>query len=418
MRGSILWRLYQTAVIVFAFFLLFKSAPQLGESLVSYDYQQWEALALLGFLLLLAELNYIPAREGDFITASYPFLLVLLIGLGFPTTIWLLWFMAFLIPIISQRENLWGSLTESSLKVVPLYFPNLLFQAVGGKAETFEIRVLYALLVGIVYYVCERVMVGIEVALREGRLFKRNFWISRWEESHLRYLLFLIGAMLLAAAYSTTFQLPYFILMGFYLSLVIYILRSAEMNRLGRRGIFEAFSEIVEGRWMGMQEHGKRVGMLVEEITKILDLPYEERERLILTAILHDIGVVDTPYELLNHPTPKGEQSEEFKHHVIRSAEILEAFPQLKELAYYVRYHHERPDGSGYPEGRKGKEVPFWAYVIGACCDFDDMTCYKSWRERIAPARALRMMEETVGKLYDGRAVALLREAAKRLRRY
>lgn len=158
--------------------------------------------------------------------------------------------------------------------------------------------------------------------------------------------------------------------------------------------------------------------MLVDEMTKILDLPYEEREKIILATILHDIGVVDTPYELLNHPTSEGEESEEFKYHVIRSAQILRELPIICVVADYVLYHHERPDGSGYPEGRKNEEVPFWAYAIGAACDFDDMTCYKSWRERIAPAEALRFMEEKVGKLYDGRAVSLLREAAKRLRRY
>jgi len=385
--------------------------------MLGYGHRQWEAFVILSFFILLSEIAYIPGREGDFITASFPFVLVSLIGLGFPLTIWLLWLVAFLTAVISQREDILPSLTTSSLKAVSLYPVALLHQELGWGTEDVYMRVADCLICGIAYYISDRVIVGLEVALRDGRLFKKNFWKSRWEESYWLYLIFLLGGMLLYAGYDTPFQLPLFLLLGFFLLLTIYFIRSAELNRLNTRGVLEAFSEIVEGRWMGMLGHGRRVGMLVEEITKLLDLPYEERERLIFASILHDIGVADTPYEILNYPTQEGEESEEFKYHVIRSAQMLEAIPTLKEAADFVRYHHKRPDGSGYPEGG-GSKVPFWAYVFAACCEFDDMTCYKSWRDRIAPAQALKMMEETAGKLYDARAVALLKKAAKRLGRY
>lgn len=417
-RDEIPWRLYQVAIISLAFLLLYIYSSPLAQDILQFGYRQWEALIVLAFFIFLGEISYTPAREGDFITVSFPFVLVSLIGLGFPTTLWLLWLVSFLTSIIGRRENILLALTQTSLKVVSLYLPFLLFQALGGKAEDVYSRIVFALLGGIAYYISDRVIVGLEVALKDRRLFKKNFWKSRWEESHMRYLFFVLGAMLISAGYDTPFQLPLFLLLGFFTSLEIYFIRAVELNRLNTRGIFEAFSEIAEGRWMGMVGHGKRVGMLVDEITKILDLPYEERERLILASILHDIGIVDTPYELLNYPTSEGEESEAFKRHAIRSAEILSQLPVVGVVADCVLYHHERPNGSGYPEGRKGEKVPFCAYIIGACCDFDDMTCYKSWRERIPPAQALRMMEESAGELYDKRAVALLREAAKRLRRY
>lgn len=418
MKDNILWRLYQVAIISIAFFLLFQNSPSFAEDMLSYGHRQWEAFVLLTFYILLGEIAYIPGREGDFINANFPFTLVSLIGLGFPTTIWLLWLVSFLTSVISRRENLLPSLNTSSLKVVALYPPFLLLQHLGKGTEDVYIRVAHTILCGIAYYISDRIIVGLEVALKDGRLLKKNFWKSRWEESYMRYLLFLLGALLLVSGLNTQFQLPLFLVLGFFIWLAIYFIRSAEMNRINTRGIFEAFSEIAEGRWMGMLGHGRRVGMLVDEITKILDLPYEEREKIILASILHDIGIVDTPYELLNYPTPEGEESEEFKYHVIRSAEIVRVLPIIYVAGDYIHYHHERPDGSGYPEGRRGEDIPFWAYVIGACCDFDEMTCYKSYRERIAPAQALKIIEEGVGKLYDGKAVSLLREAAKRLGRY
>jgi len=418
MRDKILWRIYQIAIVIYSFYLLSQNVVPWSETVLAFNFRQWEAFIFLSFLLLLSEIFYVPGREGDFLTASYPFSLTLLMSLGFPTAIWTLWFISFLTSTVVRRDNLLRSLTESSLKVVSLYPIYLLLIAMGGRGGIVNLVVLKTIACGVGYFASDRIIVGLETALEQGRVFKKNFWLSRWEESYLWYLLLLLGAIILSAAYDTPFQMAAFAISGFFLILFIYIMRATSMNRINTRGVFEAFAEIAEGRWMGMVGHGKRVGMLVDEIAKALDIPYDEREKIVLASIIHDIGIVDVPYELLHHPTEEGEKSEGFKYHVIRSAEILERLGYLRTVADYVRYHHERPDGSGYSEGKKGDEIPFWAYVIGACCDFDDKTCYKSFRERIAPAQALRMMEETAGKFYDERAVALLRRAGKKLGRY
>ncbi|MGB9607726.1 MAG: HD-GYP domain-containing protein [bacterium] len=418
MKDKILWRIYQVAIIAGSFYLLSQSAPPLAQTILSFDFLQWEAYIFLSLLILLSESLYVPGREGDFLTSHFPYALTLLLGAGFPLTIWTVWFISFLVSVISLRRDLLRSLTESSLKVVSLYPVQLFLTAMGGRGESPALVAGQAVACGVIYFASDRIIVGLETALEQGRVFKKNFWLSRLEESYIWYILMLSGATLLAPSYHTPFQMAVFLITGFFLGLFAYFMRSAVINQLNLRAVFEAFSEIAEGRWMGMVGHGKRVGMLVDEITKELDLPFYERQKIILVSIIHDVGIVDTPYEALNHPTEEGEKSEEFKHHVIRGAEIIEAIEQLKPYADYVRYHHERPDGSGYPEGRKGEEIPFWAYVIGACCDFDDMTCYKSYRERIAPREALQMMEKEVGRRYDERAVALLRRAAKRLGRY
>lgn len=418
MRGKVIWRIYQVAVITFSFYLLFKNVSLFSESFFALNFRQWEAYIFLSFLLLLSEVFYVPGREEDFLTTSYPFSLTLLLSLGFPTTIWTFWLISFLIPTIAHRDNILRSLTESSLKVVSLYPIHLLLIAMGGRGENVHLVVLKTITCGVAYFVSDRVIVGLETALKQGRVFKKNFWLSRLEESYLWYILLLLGAIICSAAFDTPFQMAIFGISGFLLILFIYIMRATSMNCINTRGVFEAFSEIAEGRWMGMVGHGRRVGMLVDEIAKDLDIPYDEREKIVLASIIHDIGIVDVPYDILNYPTEDGEKSDEFKYHVVRSAEIIEHLGHLRTVADYIRYHHERPDGSGYPEGKKGDEIPFWAYVIGACCDFDDMTCYKSYRERIPPAQAVRFMEENSGKLYDPRAVELLKKAAKRLGRY
>jgi len=418
MRDKILWRIYQIVVITFSFYLLYWNVAPLSQAIFTFGFRQWEAYIFLSFLLLLSEVFYVPGREGDFLTASYPFSLTLMMSLGFPTAIWTLWFISFLTSTVVHRDNLLRSLTESSLKVVSLYPIHLLLVAMGGRGENVHLVVLKTIACGAAYFASDRIIVGLETALEQGRVFKKNFWVSRWEESYLWYLLLLLGAVILSAGYDTPFQMAMFGISGFFLILFIYIMRATSLNRINTRGVFEAFSEVAEGRWMGMVGHGRRVGMLVDEIAKDLDIPYDEREKIVLASIIHDIGIVDVPYDLLNYPTEEGEKSKEFEYHSVRSAEIIEHLGHLRTVADYIRYHHERPDGSGYPEGRKGEEIPFWAYVIGACCDFDDMTCYKSYRERIPPGEAIRFMEENSGKLYDPRAVALLKKAAKKLGRY
>ncbi|MGB9798045.1 MAG: hypothetical protein ACPLSK_05420, partial [bacterium] len=337
MKDKILWRIYQVAIIAGSFYLLSQSAPPLAQTILSFDFLQWEAYIFLSLLILLSESLYVPGREGDFLTSHFPYALTLLLGAGFPLTIWTVWFISFLVSVISLRRDLLRSLTESSLKVVSLYPVQLFLTAMGGRGESPALVAGQAVACGVIYFASDRIIVGLETALEQGRVFKKNFWLSRLEESYIWYILMLSGATLLAPSYHTPFQMAVFLITGFFLGLFAYFMRSAVINQLNLRAVFEAFSEIAEGRWMGMVGHGKRVGMLVDEITKELDLPFYERQKIILVSIIHDVGIVDTPYEMLNHPTEEGEKSEEFKHHVIRGAEIIEAIEQLKPYADYVR---------------------------------------------------------------------------------
>ncbi|MGC8842908.1 MAG: hypothetical protein ACP5QS_03115, partial [bacterium] len=191
MKDKILWRIYQIAIIAGSFYLLSQSAPPLAQTILSFDFLQWEAYIFLSLLILLSESLYVPGREGDFLTSHFPYALTLLLGAGFPLTIWTVWFISFLVSVISLRRDLLRSLTESSLKVVSLYPVQLFLTAMGGRGESPALVAGQAVACGVIYFASDRIIVGLETALEQGRVFKKNFWLSRLEESYIWYILML-----------------------------------------------------------------------------------------------------------------------------------------------------------------------------------------------------------------------------------
>lgn len=92
----------------------------------------------------------------------------------------------------------------------------------------------------------------------------------------------------------------------------------------------------------------------------------------------------------------------------VTGAELLAASPLLSGAADLVRWHHERPDGSGYPDGLSSGQIPLEAAIISACDGWDAMTYSRHYRAALEPAHARRILAEGAGTQWDSRAIALL----------
>lgn len=414
-RERLLLGVYELILTGLGFWILGKSALFWMESMLGWGANEWLAYILLALMTLGAEFLLIPFVEGGFLTGGWAFALVSLMGLGFPATVWMLWVIVFLTDVLARPKDLLRSVGNASAGAVNLYVVNLARIWMGGESAVGNLLIPLTLGCAVVYYLMEVITVTLAVGIRDGRLFKRRFWWTRWKESAVKYTPLALGAVIMARVYFSPYWMVLFPIIGGVILGALYILRAAERNREALRGVLEAFSGIVEGRWTGMQGHGKRVGELVEAMANELDLPYEEKELLVFAGVIHDIGVVEVPYRLLNYPSPKGEESGEFQYHTIKGAEIAGGVEYLRPIMDIIRYHHERIDGEGYPEGLKGEEIPFYAQLIGICCDFDDLRCYKSWRERMGYEQALKIIEERVGSWYSEEVYRLFLKALKRV---
>jgi HD-GYP domain-containing protein (c-di-GMP phosphodiesterase class II) len=147
--------------------------------------------------------------------------------------------------------------------------------------------------------------------------------------------------------------------------------------------------------------HSFHVRDMALEIAKKLNLSRREHKMLKLGCELHDVGKIHVPYEILNAPRSLTLEEHEFiKKHPIWSESYLIEIPGMKSLAKIVRSHHEKYDGTGYPDGLKGEEIPFFSRIMAIADVYSALTMKRVYRDSMSYAEALRTMEGMKGSFF------------------
>ncbi|HWF72932.1 MAG TPA: diguanylate cyclase [Solirubrobacteraceae bacterium] len=153
--------------------------------------------------------------------------------------------------------------------------------------------------------------------------------------------------------------------------------------------------------------HLDAVTALAGDVATRLGLAANIVEHVRLAAGLHDIGKVAIPDEIVGKPGPLDEAEWEFmRRHTIIGERILRAAPALFEVARLVRSSHERYDGTGYPDGLAGDDIPVGARIICVCDAYDAMTSERPYRQARSPAEALAEVRRCAGSQFDPEIVA------------
>lgn len=158
-------------------------------------------------------------------------------------------------------------------------------------------------------------------------------------------------------------------------------------------------------------KHSMAVLWLADRFSQYLGLPMAERMRIKQAALIHDIGKIGIPEEILNKPEPlTADERETMQHHPIMSAEIISNVNALSDLASIVRAHHERWDGKGYPDGLAGENIPLHAQILAICDSVHAMSsvrCYRSMlpesliREELLKERGKQFKPEYVDAMLE-----------------
>ena len=184
--------------------------------------------------------------------------------------------------------------------------------------------------------------------------------------------------------------------------------RTAELHRermkLERLSIatLEALVNALEAKDPYMRGHSARVADLSATIAHQLGLPDEEVEHVRVAGRLHDIGKIGTRESVLNKQgalTP--DEFEHVKQHVIIGSQILAPLSHLGDIMPPVRHHHERWDGTGYPDGLRGEEIPLAARIIGAAEVFDALSTSRAYQEKMAAEKAIERIADLAGTVLD-----------------
>ena len=178
---------------------------------------------------------------------------------------------------------------------------------------------------------------------------------------------------------------------------------------LGLTPVVHRFIAALDAKDESTRDHVIRVGELAMRVGVRARLAPDRLRALGLGALLHDLGKLLVPDEILRKPGTLSEREfETIKRHPLTGAELLAVSPLLARAADLVRWHHERPDGSGYPDGLKGAQIPLEAAIISVCDGWDAMTYTRHYRGALRPAHARRILAEGAGTQWDDRAIALL----------
>ncbi|HEY2905199.1 MAG TPA: HD domain-containing phosphohydrolase [Vicinamibacterales bacterium] len=185
--------------------------------------------------------------------------------------------------------------------------------------------------------------------------------------------------------------------------------RGAELRRergnLERISVatLEALVNALEAKDPYLRGHSARVADLSAMVAAELGLNDEQVELVRTAGRLHDIGKIGIRESVLGKRGPLSE--EEFEHvrsHVTIGAQILAPLTHLRDVIGYVRSHHERADGTGYPDGLSGDAIPIGARILGAAEVYDALTTARPYQEKMSPEEAVGRMRDLTGTVIDG----------------
>ena len=164
----------------------------------------------------------------------------------------------------------------------------------------------------------------------------------------------------------------------------------------------EALAQSIEKRDPYTGGHTKRVLAFSLAIAKYMNLSTDEIENLKVAAILHDIGKIGVEDRILRKKEKLTEEEyKEMQKHPIVGAEIIGHIKQLKDVIPGMRYHHERADGKGYPDGLKGVNIPLIARIISVADTYDAMTTNRPYHTALDEAKAIAELKRCAGLQFE-----------------
>ena len=172
----------------------------------------------------------------------------------------------------------------------------------------------------------------------------------------------------------------------------------------------EALALAIEAKDETTGEHLQRVRIYAMELAKELGLSEDETEALQAASVLHDIGKLAVPEHIISKPgklTP--EEFEKMKIHPVVGAEILEQVHFPYPVVPIVRAHHEKWDGSGYPYGLSGEDIPIGARILSAVDCLDALASDRQYRKALPLDEAMKKVVADSGKAFDPKVVEILR---------
>ena len=171
----------------------------------------------------------------------------------------------------------------------------------------------------------------------------------------------------------------------------------------------EALANAIDAKDNYTSGHSTRVAVLSRKIAKEAGFSDAECDKVYFAGLLHDVGKIGVRDDVINKPGKlTDEEFENIKLHPVLGYQILSKIKQSPYLSEGAHYHHEHYDGTGYPEGLKGEEIPVIARIIAVADAYDAMTSTRSYRDALSKEKVRTEILNGMGKQFDTRFAAIL----------
>jgi putative nucleotidyltransferase with HDIG domain len=307
-----------------------------------------------------------------------------------------------------QRRPLKKVAFNVPLLVMTVGFSGLVYRAFGSLGDLDSPLFLVPLFAaGFVYYLFNTWSVSLIISLADQRN-PLHVWRQNYMWNFFHILAFLpVGAIIaLLYAKSGVWTIALFIIPLFLArhSFQLYIdMREAHINTVA------ALTSAIDASDPFTHGHSFRVSRYALIIGRVMGMSSRNLEMLEYAALLHDIGKIAIQNDVLLKVGPLTEEEwQSLRSHPNIGADIVEQLKFLKEAADIIRSHHERPDGTGYPRGLKGKSVPLGARILNVVDAFDAMTSDRPYRKALPIERVIEELRIYRGTQFDAEVAELL----------
>ena len=193
-----------------------------------------------------------------------------------------------------------------------------------------------------------------------------------------------------------------------FIALIIFIAVSSHYEKQARmmdkaiQEILSAFSGFVDAKDSFTNGHSQRVAYFSKRVAEQMGLDEHTVKTVNYAALMHDIGKCYLPDSIIASTEPlDDEELALYKTHGLKGAELLSRIPPLVDIADGAEYHHERFDGTGYPMGLVGKDIPLSARIIAVTNFYDSHKTDRTYRKGMAVEEVMKLIKEGSGTLFD-----------------
>jgi len=408
MWHSKLGKLYVIFVLLAAGFFLIDSCNSILRSDI-------KTVSVFILFALMAELFPVKLMNDAEVTVGFAVYLGSIIILGYKTSV----LVALISSLLSQLEHkLYKDAVIKKTLNVALYTimvggSGYIYEKLGGTPGVINLENLWPLIALIFSYFILNVGImtlGLSIFLKKS---PKYIFLTTFKGALPNYIALAPLGILLAVIYVNAGAI------GLILSLIpLFIARHSFKLYMDMKKVYletiQALASAIETKDPSTKGHSERVARLAVAMAEEMRLDPDLINALHYAALLHDIGKIGIPEPILNKPSKLSEEEyDKIKTHSELGANIVEKVDFLYLASLFIRYHHERLDGSGYPEGLKGKEIPLGAQIIAVADVFDALTTDRPYRNTLTVEEALKEIERDSGTKLKAEVVEALRKVVK-----